>query len=279
VRPDGFDLEIHDADGRTTYNGYMHENCYDRICLPWVPIKSGSFAVMALGVVAALNYVADDPELTGYLYDELIGERKLDLIARDNMIGTDLWAHTNYSSINMMFQSAELAIRYLEDDAARENIKWSLQYKMYDKPGWPRQPIEIAQSLFDFVYASGEAGATAYHDMTVNPDAAARGRGIQTLKEFDTPPFWTYGVINCDETEIAAKHCLCVDGETEIDLIGNIGWGDNLVAVQPIPMRLRPPSNYYWRSNPYEPNGDGDGSGLIGAVDFRYAYWLGRWTR
>jgi hypothetical protein len=72
---------------------------------------------------------------------------------------------------------------------------------------------------------------------------------------------------------------VCVDGTTELSLLGYVGRGDKLVSREPVPMRVRPPSNYYWRSNPYEPNSEGDTDRLLGAVDFRYAYWLGRWTR
>ena len=44
-------------------------------------------------------------------------------------------------------------------------------------------------------------------------------------------------------------------------------------------MAIRPPSNYFWRSNPYEVNsGGGGGSLLLPGVDFRLAYWMGRWA-
>lgn len=46
-------------------------------------------------------------------------------------------------------------------------------------------------------------------------------------------------------------------------------------------MRVRPRSNYYWRSNPYAPNDSAveSDSVLLSTVDFRVAYWLGRWLR
>jgi hypothetical protein len=86
------------------------------------------------------------------------------------------------------------------------------------------------------------------------------------------------GAENCDADEIAANLCLANDG-TLLVLLGNVGWNGDLVAASPVPMRTRPPSNYYWRSNPFKVNGDGDGSGMSPAVDFRFAYWMGRWTR
>ncbi len=279
VRDDGFDLEIPDADGRTTYHGYLHENCYDRTCLPWTPLKSGSMAIMALGIVATLAYTAEDPVLDDFLYETLIAERKLDEISLDNQIGTDLWFYTNYSSTNMIFQGGLMALRYIDDEQARENIRQAIDIKMYDKPGWPRQPVELGQSLFDFIYASGMAGSSVNTVMTQAPDEGAMERGLDTLTQFETPPYYQEDVFNCDEAEIAARHCVCVDGETEVDLIGEVGWNEALVSVQPLPLALRPKSNYYWRSNPYEVNHEGDPDELLGAIDLRYAYWLGRYFR
>ena len=278
VRPSGFDLEIIDADGRTTFHGYMNENNYDRLYLPFLPIKNGMYSLMALGSVAALAYVTEDAELESYLYDTLIGERRLDAIARHNQIGIDLWVQTNYSSVNMAFMGGILAARYLEGDSALDNVRYATEKRLYDKPGWPRQPAEQGQSLYDFITASAVAGSTALDDMTQAPDAEAMAMGLQTLKEFPTPPFWERPLINCDEAEIQSKQCTLEDG-TEVTLLGYVGRGNKLVSREPIPMRTRPPSNYFWRTNPYEPNGGGDNSRLIPGVDFRYAYWLGRWAK
>jgi len=278
VRASGFDLEIPDADGRTTYHGYLNENNYDRIYLPWLPIKDGMYSMMALGILAALNFVADDPDLHSYIYDTLIAKRKLDLIAKSNQMGVDLGVISNYSSYNMAFMGALLGIRYIEDDDAREALKFALDKKLYDKPFRTRQPVEIAQSLFDFVYAAGMAGSTVNTHMTQERDYAAIERGLQTLNEFAVPPYWEFQVINCDEQEIETLKCYGLDG-TELDLLGYVGRGDKLVSKQPVPMRIRPPSNYHWRSNPYEVNGGSDGSRLLPGVDFRFAYWYGRWAK
>jgi hypothetical protein len=281
VRESGFDLEIFDADGRTTYHGYMNENNFDRLYLPWLPFDNGMYANMALGSLAALVYVSDDDTLRSYLDDELLGERHLDRIARHNQAGVNLWVWSNYSSYNMAFMGGWLAARYLEDDAARENIKLAIAERMYDNP-WQglRQPRENKQSFFDFTYAACVAGATAWTPMSEPPDATAVANGLETLHDFAEPPHWDFPVVNCDETEIEAGHCLCVDGETEIDLHPLLGRGDKIVAVQTVPMHVRPGSNYYWRSNPYEVNSEGNGgANWLPGVDFRWAYWLGRWTR
>ncbi len=280
VRASGFDLEIPDADGRTTYHGYLNEHNYDRIYLPWLPIKNGMYSLMAIGIVAALSYVAEDAEVDAYLYDELIDQRHLDQIARQNQVGVDLWVWSNYSSYNMAFQGAWLAHRYLKRQSSRDLVKLALSDRLYDKPLWhARQPKLTQQSLFDFIYAASVADASAYTYMAGVPDQDALANGLFTLETFPAVPFWEWEVINCDEDEIAAGHCLCVDGQTELDLMPLLGRGDKVVSVEVVPMSVRPPSNYFWRSNPYEVNGGSDGTRLLPAVDYLYAYWLGRWTR
>ena len=64
-----------------------------------------------------------------------------------------------------------------------------------------------------------------------------------------------------------------------LNVLGCVGRNGDLIAEQPIPMRLLGPSNYHWRSNPYRPNREGNGSALLPSVDFRIAYWMGRWAR
>jgi hypothetical protein len=84
-------------------------------------------------------------------------------------------------------------------------------------------------------------------------------------------------VENCDEAEVEAGACVAVDG-TLLTPLGDAGRNDTPVSVEPVPMRLRPPSNYHWRSNPYQVNGGGDGSQVMSGVDFRVVWWLGRWA-
>ncbi|MGC9044546.1 MAG: hypothetical protein ACP5KG_11905, partial [Myxococcota bacterium] len=66
---------------------------------------------------------------------------------------------------------------------------------------------------------------------------------------------------------------------TKVTVLGYKGRNGDLITKEPIPMRARPPSNFYWRSNPYVPNGGGDGSRLLSGVDLRFAYYLGRYLR
>ena len=101
---------------------------------------------------------------------------------------------------------------------------------------------------------------------------------MQTLHDFRAPPYWDEAIINCDETEIATGICVLLDG-TQVEVLGEVGRNNDLITREPIPAAVRPPSNYHWRSNPYRPNGGGDGSRMNPGVDFRYAYWYGRFVR
>ena len=279
VQESGFDLEIMDADGRTTYHGYLNEHNIERIYLPWLPLRNGSYALMAMGCVGAFAYTAEDQELTSYLHDHLIAERKLHNIFWRHTIGIDMGIFSNYSGYNMAFQTAFLASRFVDDPDVQEALRVALEIHLYDHVfRHNRQAREIKQSLFDFVFALGTAGSNVWEPMAFEPDIEAVARGVETLHEFPIPPYWNYGVTHCDQDEIDAGVCELNDG-TMVDLLGDVGWNDNLVAADPIPMRIRPPSNYHWRSNPYEVNRDGDGSHMNPGVDFRWAYWLGRWAR
>jgi hypothetical protein len=279
VQESGFDLEIMDADGRTTYHGYLNEHNIERIYLPWLPIRNGFYSLMAMGCVGALAYAAEDEELTAYLYDHLIDERMLHEIFRKNTVSVDMGVYSNFSNYNMAFQAAFLASRFVDHPGVRDAVKTTLEIHLYDHVfRHERQAREMGQSLFDFTYALGTAGSTAWTPMAFEPDLEAVARGAQTLGEFPTPPYWNYGVTHCDQSEIDAGVCELADG-TVVGLLGYRGWNDELVADRPIPMQIRPASNYHWRSNPYRVNGGASGSAMLPGIDFRWAYWLGRWSR
>jgi hypothetical protein len=272
----GFDLQVHDADGRITYHGHLHESAFDRIYLP--PSINGQHALMALGIVAALAFVAEQPDVDEYLYRELVDERILHVHALEMLGIVDMGAGSNYSNYNMAFIGGWLASRYLCDLEARDVVREAVWIQLYDRDGRSRQPAEQAQTFYDLVYVTARAGATAWDPLGEDVDAAALARGISTLEQFPAPPYWAQGRVNCDEAEIDALECTAVDGST-IVLSGYVGRGDTLVADAPLPMSIRPPSNYHWRSDPYRVNGEADGSQLLPGVDFRLAYWMGRWVR
>ena len=275
-----FDLEIIDADGRTTYHGYLNENAFDRIYLPFMPFKDGMYALMALGIVSALTYCAEDPVLDEYLYDHLIGERHLDTIAQNHQLGVNLGWQTNYSATNMAMAGALLAQRFIDDRDVRNKIRFATRTHLYLNGPLllSRQPEEYAYSLFDFTYAAAIGGASVFNPFVDEPDRDAIARGVQTLFDFATPPYWNEALINCDEAELESGVCELNNGQV-VTVLGEVGRKGTLICVEPIPQAVRPPSNYHWRSCPYTPNGEGDGSGLLPGVDFRWAYWYGRWVR
>lgn len=278
VNSRGYDLEIHDADGRVTYNGYLSEHAVDRVYIPGFD-DNGQHALMALGIVSALARITDDPGLRDWLHNDLIRRRNLPGIARDRVGFIDVGEQTNFSNYNMAFTGAWLAQRYLCDDTARAAVREATVTALYDTPGAPRQPAEMGQSFFDLVALQAMGDATAWRDLG---DSAAMNsvieRAQETLREFADAPFWERPRVNCDETEITAGRCVGIDG-TEIVLSRVMGRGGTVVATEPIPMRIRPASNYYWRSDPYVPNGDGLARRVLPGVDFRLAYWMGRYLR
>ncbi|MEZ4389828.1 MAG: hypothetical protein R3A48_01935 [Polyangiales bacterium] len=278
VNERGYDLEIHDADGRVTYHGLLHEGSLDRAYLPNFR-ANGQNAVMSLGIVAALSRISEDPSLADYLHNELVRRRDLPGIARDRVDLIDVGEMTNFSNYNMAFTGAWLAGRYLCDDDAREAVREGTLRGLYNTPGRPRQPAEMGQTFFDLVAVQARARGTAWRDLrAADLDADALRRGTATLREFADAPYFERPRVNCDEAEIAARLCRGDDG-TELPLAATPGRGDELVAAVPVPMRIRPPSNYFWRSDPYRPNGDGAPRRLLPGVDFRLAYWMGRYLR
>ena len=286
VRPSGYDLEVIDADGRTTLHGWLNEHNFDGQFYS-EDYVNGFHSVMALGIVAAWVHVTDDPDLKAWLYGKLIGERRLHEIVRDHLGElVDMGYVSNYSNYNMAFQGAWLAMRYLADPDAREAVRLGLRDQLYDRPGQDRQPADFGYSLYDFVFADGEAGGSAWWPQQQAPDAGAVGRGVQTLKEFPAAPYWNVGVAQCpdavctgDDPKVDSPDCTALDGTTHFTVLGCVGRNGDLITQEPVPMRLRGPSNFHWRSNPYQPNRDGDGSALLPGVDFRIAYWMGRYFR
>ncbi|MBI2377924.1 MAG: hypothetical protein HYV07_28230 [Deltaproteobacteria bacterium] len=277
VRESGYDLEIPDADGRLTFHAYLNENVVDRILAPGV--RNGFHATMAIGIVASLAYASGDAEIAAYLTQELLGRRELAKMASDDMVVVNLGVGSNFSTFNMAFTAMLMAQRFVDVDPANAFLEDALLHELYTKPeaSDERQPKDMHQSLFDLTYAAGKSGAKAGRAGT-DPDATARDSALQTLREYAPAPVWDERVINCDEAEISSGSCVLLDG-TSAHVLGEVARNGGLVTKEPIPMRVRPRSNYHWRSDPYRPNGDGGGRNLYPAVDWRFAYWLGRWVR
>lgn len=276
VGEDGYDLEIHDADGRLTFHAYLHENAVDRVYLPGRGVN-GQHAAMALGIIAVLARVSGDAELARYLHEELIERRALHEIVRENATLIDAGTRSNFSNYNMSFTGLWLAQRYLCDDLARSAVAEGTT-ALYGAEGAERQPSSQAQTFYDFVFEAAYGDATVTRPLSAVSEPAY-ARGLASLTGFPAAPFFEESVINCDEAEIAAMTCTAIDGETTLTLLGEVGRGDELVAAEALPMALRPPSNYHWRSDPYRVNREADGTSLFPGVDFRVAYWMGRHLR
>lgn len=277
VGAEGYDLEIPDADGRLTFHAYMHESAIDRIYIEGA--RNGFNAVMSLGIVAALAYCAEDPELAKYLEEELIVKRDLAGIAADDLLFVNVGVGSNFSNYNMAFTGMFLAQRYVRHEGALTKLRVSLRHELYEKDGAEdRQPVDMGQTFFDYIYAAGDAAAHVDHVAEDPFDQEAIARGTQTLLDYPAAPYFDRAVENCDADEIASGVCTLRDG-TEVRVLGEVGWNDSLVVDKIVPMAVRPPSNYHWRSPPYRPNGGNDSGHINPAVDFRVAYWLGRWVR
>ena len=276
IGEEGFDLEIRDADGRRTYHGILHEHSVDRVYIMNFP--NGFNGLLAAGIVGALAYVSGDVAQKRYLEDELIDERGLLALAQGSLLGLDLGPGSNFSGYNMAFTGAWLAARYLSRTLDRNTIRLTLRDALYNRADAPRQPREQSQALYHLVFAQSELGSyaggqdqvTALEDLDEVIEYVRRD-----LDEFPQPPFFGRSVVNCDEAEIASTDCVADDG-TPLPLLGPVGWNDDLIAAVPVPMRLRPISNYYWRSNPYAVNGVTSDLVLLPGSDFRWVYWSGR---
>jgi hypothetical protein len=277
VRDSGYDLEFPDADGRITYHGYLNENSIERN-LYQSGVENGFYALMTLGIVSAYAYASQDPEAYSYLYDELIAERELPRIARDSMLYINMDYASNFSNYSMAFSSAYLALRYIDDEQAREMLRDTTRYELYDTPGQLLQPAGAGMSLYDFITIYADLDGSAFAGPQGDVDKSALEDGIETLHGFVEPPYWIYRVDQCDEAELESGACVFEDG-TETTVYHEGGRKGSTVCDDAIPKDIRRPSNYEWRSNPYEPNGGGEGDSLLSGVDFRIAYWTGRWTK
>lgn len=263
------DLVIRDADGRPTR---FHDIAAEEPLPGLVTSEaaSGFNALMALGMMRTFYHMTGDQDIYDYYFDELIVKRDYIGSIERSISATYVGNITNYSNINMMFVSAYNVLRYENDPATAQRIRLALQNNVYN-PGLDRQAKGLKQSLFDFIAAafqpSGGSGAEAVRD------------GLQSLVEHRSPPYWNELVENCDAAEIASLNCTASDG-TPLTLSPDPGRGGALVAIDVVPMRLRPPNNYMWRSDPHVVNGgDADAVRLNPGGDFHAVYWMGRFLR
>ena len=227
--------------------------------------QNGWNALAALGVVRTLLHITGDPALRDFYYQELVGRRDFPrlMVSGPAHVGAmyqdGAAGDTNFSNVNMAFVSAWGVLRYETDPDLRARMQEVFASELWDL-GHPHDGASIQQAFFNLL-RSGLAG----DDPAVTAAAAAQ------LGEFAAPPYFDQAVENCDAGELAAGSCLAIDGETEIQLVEA---GSDLSRTA-LPKRLRPPSNFEWRSDPRSVNGGG-GVRLNPGGDFRSAYWMGR---
>jgi hypothetical protein len=260
------DLVIVDADGRKTTFHDLNPRIFEIIVLPEdAEMQNGFNGLLALHVMRTLYHVSGNEEIGKYYYEDLIVKRKFPFHVKNTLDIIYTGASTNYSNVNMANVALYSILRYETDEQIFESVQDILEKQFYN-PGKDRQPKGLKQSFFDFTYAAFRKGET---------DNTAVSDGIDTLEEFIDPPYFDYKVVNCDSDEIAKKKCTAIDGTTIIEILDEKGHGDSMVSDEVLPKKLRPPSNFEWRSDPHDPNGGG-AKMINPGGDFLGAYWIGR---
>jgi hypothetical protein len=265
------DLVIMDADGRpTSFHDISAEEIAPGSVLPGAPAVNGFNGWMAMGIMRTIFHITGDEAIARFYYEELVGRRDYLTSVEESIAVMYFGEQTNYSNVNMAFVAAYGVLRYESDSAIALRARGILHDHLY-APDKDREARGLGQSFFDFLYAGFRVG-----EASVGRTAVAEG--VATLREFPPPPYWNPAVENCDAAEIAAGSCTAIDGTTAITIAPELGRHDSVVAVDPLPKRLRPPSNFEWRGDPHGVNGGG-GNRLNPGGGFHGAYWLGRYLR
>ncbi len=262
------DLVIVDADGRPTR---FHDLSAEEVGPGAVLDRplNGFNAVMSMGALRTIYHITGDEEIGEFYYQELVGNRDyFDPLERTLMlVYMDLI--TNYSNVNMAFVAIWGVLRYETDPVIAARMREALEARLY-APGVDREARGLSRPFFDLRYAGmREGGATDAAGQQALDDALA------AFRAHPDAPYWNPAMINCDDAEIAAGSCVGVDGTTTIALAPMLGRLDTVVAVDPVPLALRPASNFEHRSDPHAVNGDANDR-LNPAGDITAAYWMGR---
>lgn len=262
----GIDLCIRDADGRLTSFHDLNplQVTPDGVLPEDGTLRNGFNAAMALGVIRAAYHVSGDPEIGKYYYEDLVGKRDLPAQAATSPGFIFVGAATNYSNVNMLAISLALIGRYETDAYVRQRFTEALEKQFWDA-GSDRDVSHVKQAWFDAIYG-------AYSS---KPPADLRARIGDNLSGFPAPPAFERDRVNCDEMEIAQGECLAIDGVTKITLMSSPGHGGGPVAKDILPMSIRPDSDFHWRSDPHQINGNAS-TLMDPGGDMLAAYWLAR---
>jgi hypothetical protein len=269
-----YDLIIFDADGRPTYHHDLNPLSLEKLYLPEGHERFNVFnLIMAIGVIKGLHHVSGDPALEAFLYEEMLGARGyLDkLAASDGLDAMDyiyMGMETNTDNPDMSAVALWLALYHEEDPEVTEALRWFLETRWWDREGEFQTARLSKQPLWHAVYLALSAEGT---------DPALVEEVADLLSGFDLGPYWNPQRVNCDADEIAAGECLAIDGETVLTLAGTTMDGD-LLATEALHPRIRPPSNFNARSNPFRVNGGG-GDRLNPGGDLLASYWILRYLQ
>jgi MYXO-CTERM domain-containing protein len=207
--------------------------------------------------------VSGDQEIGRFYYEELIGRRDYMRLAAENAGYVWLGEATNYSNVNMLAIALATLGRVETDPYVREDLV-DLIDAFWDNGG-TRSSRSVAQPWFDVIVAGfGRA-----------PQIEVPGRMASNLIGHGPVPTFQRDRINCDEAEIAAGSCIGIDGTTVITIAEIAGHGGSPVATAPLPLGIRPDTNFLWRSDPHELNA-GQSNRLNPRGDWLAAYWVGR---
>jgi hypothetical protein len=273
----GLDLCIRDADGRLVGAYDLNPLLIEDITLP--PIVGNGFnAVASLGIFKTIALVTGEQRFKDF-FRQMIDERKfLTYINQTFKITNTGPFSTNWSNVNMAYTAIYPLLRFEADPGLRDFWQVTAQRDLWEGwfPGWSVAATKLA--FFSVISGAFSPGPT---------DDEAADAAAFDLREFREAPYYDIPIENCDASEIAAGACLAVDGATQLELSGIhfggafypiTGHNGTLQANAPVPRAIRPPSDFDWRSSPYDVNGGGS-MGLMPGGDFHAAYWLGRYLR
>ena len=267
-----YDLIIMDADGRPTYHHDLNPLSLEKLYFAQSAEAFNRFnLLMAIGVIKGLHHVTGDPRLEKFLYEEMYGRRQyLEKVNQEEGSVDYIYmgSKTNFDNPDMTALALWLGL-YLEGDpAVAFELRRYLEDGWWNRAGEPHTARLSKQPLWHAIYLS-------LTDRGVDP--ALVDELVDLLLGFDLGPYWNDQRINCDADEIAAKQCVAVDGTTILTLDRELDDG-NWMATESLHPRIRPPSDFDARSNPFTVNGGG-GLRLNPGGDLYAAYWIARATQ
>ncbi len=268
-----YDLIIMDADGRPTYHHDLNPFILEGLYFPQGKQQFNTFNLfMAVGALRALLHVSGCPELEEFFYDELMERRGyLEMMAGTRGTGIDYLfvnEETNFSNVNMIAIALFLAIYTESDPQVLAVLRQHMEERFWNVPDTRQSARNLKQPYFMALYTAMTERGT---DLEVVAEAA------NLLMEWPLAPYLATERINCDEEEIEAGSCLAIDGETTLELSPAPGRGGHVVALAPLPPRIRPASNFDARSDPFRVNGGDGGQRMMPGGDLLAAYWLLRY--